>query len=673
MKINFSKHKHGNDLLQKLEDNSYLSAENLRLSLGISRRSLFYLIKKVNVELKDKNQDLIENTKNIGYFLSSTSKTYLKKYFVDDFQKLSFNSATKRKQAMTFLLIEKSGLSLLKLANIFDISKNTVIRDLSQIKHSLFSYQLKIINTKKGKKMVGKEIVIRKWVLKNLNVLNFFLKDPLNKFVNWLKEQIKIFQRITGNYLTDDAKKNLSIFLFWYLHHLQNKNNQLKEKPLSQNLDHLEIAWAKNLLEDLHIKNSSETNYLIQLINSSQLENINQNNLLATKLKKIAQEMIVRFNQISGSAISSSNLVKNLTIHLMPTYYRCKYKINYQVSNIKAIKENYTNIFNFTNFACLPLEKFVEKRLPENEIALISLYFGGALKNQTLSQKENSQVLVVCSSGIGTSSLLLEQLESKYPHIRFSKPLDTLQYESLNLRGVFLVISTIELKRRLNIPIITVSPLPSNLEWQKINTALSDAHLINKTNPEINLENLIDVIGDYARLIDPDGLKKGLKKYFEQTNLKHNYQNESPSLGDLLNLNKIQVIKEKMNWKKAVQTALFPLVTCKSIQGKYIQKIINLTKKHGPYMNIGKGIMLAHGKPIDGVNKLDFSITLFKYPFLIQKRKPRIKLIIGLAPINSHSHLKLLNDLLNLLQKRTVLYKLVQSQNILEIYNLLNE
>jgi len=70
MILSFSKHKHGNDLLLLLlAANDYITADSLQQRLHISRRSLFYLINKVNEELDQKAEFPITNVKKLGYYL----------------------------------------------------------------------------------------------------------------------------------------------------------------------------------------------------------------------------------------------------------------------------------------------------------------------------------------------------------------------------------------------------------------------------------------------------------------------------------------------------------------------------------------------------------------------------------------------------------------------------
>ena len=69
------------------------------------------------------------------------------------------------------------------------------------------------------------------------------------------------------------------------------------------------------------------------------------------------------------------------------------------------IKQKYEQLFSFTRFSVRPFEEFVKKDIPDDELALIALYFGGEIKAIEAEnlKKQKNDVMIVCSSGIGTS------------------------------------------------------------------------------------------------------------------------------------------------------------------------------------------------------------------------------------------------------------------------------
>ncbi|WP_242842446.1 PTS sugar transporter subunit IIA [Clostridium tyrobutyricum] len=64
--------------------------------------------------------------------------------------------------------------------------------------------------------------------------------------------------------------------------------------------------------------------------------------------------------------------------------------------------------------------------------------------------------------------------------------------------------------------------------------------------------------------------------------------------------------------------------------------------------------MLAHAKPGDGVNSIGICLTLLKHainiPSLKSNKIAKVNLIVGLAPVDSMSHLTALSQLMNKIQ-----------------------
>lgn len=652
--IKFSKYKHGNELLNILsQSDTFTPVSDLMDSLSLSRRSVFYLIKKINEELDDHELYGITNVQNMGYYIPDETRQELQN--VNSTPVFSGLTLSQRVMLITFVLISRHYSSLMFLSSYLSVSKNTIIRDLTSVESILKKQHLGITNTSKGKVVVGDELNKRKWVYENADELielyNQQTRIPIN---NMVLKQLKLLERITGNALTDDAREMLKHYITWYLKRLEDPSMRLVDQKPDPHYS-LAFTWANSLLHDNQIENRSEAEYLARFVNSRQFSFVNWNDPLIQILKPITNSIIQRFNEVAGVSINptQNSLVNNLTVHLLSTYYRVKFNINYRHPSLKQIKESYQETFDLTRLAVQPFETFLNKQLSDDEIALIALYFGGVLRNAYSTVSNSGEVLVVCSSGIGTSQLLLKKLRTAYPSVNFSGPMNVIQYENSTLARIKLVISTIHLHSKKQIPIISVSALPSDIEWNTINQALIMANLTARDSiPQINVGTLIDIIANYSKIVDANGLKSALRTYLSQTTHKEptalNRTHDAPILSE----KDVQIVPHVDHWEDAIQYSMDPLQESGQISQDYINKIIDLTKKHGPYMGLGNGIMLAHASPNDGVTQLGMSITVFKKPFALTESTKKIKLVIGLAPIDEQQHLSYLGLLMRWIQDK---------------------
>ncbi|WP_047998562.1 BglG family transcription antiterminator [Lactiplantibacillus herbarum] len=681
MILNFSQHKHGNDLLLLLlAANDYITADSLQQRLHISRRSLFYLINKVNEELDQKAEFPITNVKKLGYYLPKETLQFLKKIAQKESStRVTANTVQQRQLLIIFSILNSQGRSLADLTYQFDVSRNTIIRDLKTIRLELEGYRLTLINTGTGKIIDGSSIDTRKWVYDHANQLKPLINMLDNPVIQpqIVNSQIKLFERITGKYLTDDARTTLQLFLFWYLNNSQDQSDHFIDKSLTQSDLTLDHIWAQSFLNDCQINNPSEADYLVKLVNSSQFSHVNWNDALIQKLKPFAIRMISSFNHLSGAHVAAKTIGDSLTVHLLSTYYRSQYGMPFEYADLKNIKQHYHHTFEITRKVVVPFEQYIHQSLSDDEVALIAIYFGGALREQKTSTPAQNEVLVVCSSGIGTSRLLLQQLESRYRGIHFSSPINVLQYENSDLSNSRLVISTIRLQSHNALPIITVSAFPSKLEWKIIDNAIIKAGLATSDTLKLfNIDTLLDIMGNYAMITNPDGLKLALNDYLNQLTqepLLKNIHEDSSELIKLLPSEHIGYLTHQKTWQQAVRTAMAPLVADYSIEKNYVDQIIALTNQNGPYMVIGSGVMLAHAAPRDGVNSLGATFFLLDKPLSVMSAQKEVRLIIGLAPIDFEKHLAFISDLMKQLQQKDWLSALYRTNSYAELLKYLQE
>lgn len=654
--MKFTSTRHGNEIINELiKSKSITSLETLKDHLNLSRRSIFYAIKKLNNELDEKGLDPIENIRGVGYQLTEDTRKKILDLnarrglpinffdFFANYFKFKDLMQKDRIELMQFCLISRKQTSLNDLASYFNVSKNTVIKDLRKIKKEL-PISLKLTNGQHGKFITGDEIACRQWVFENFHQL-LDLISPYTKFIKnkWFVYQLKLLEKITGNYFTDESILILSNFIGWDFERILSRPNCLLHIVTDKDNYSLTYTWAKSLLNDLKIDSKAEAAFLAEIVNTKAFQHINEDNPMIEKIKPISKQIIQRFNEIAGVNLSfyDNSLNIKLTIHLVSTYYRVKYRIKYRNPLVHQIKTTYNETFEIVKLAILPFNKFTKSMLSDDEIALITVYFCGALRNLDYKLKQRENVMVICSSGIGTSELLISQLRSRYPNINFTGPFNIFEYENSSFQNVKLVISTIKISKNLeNIPVITVPVILSETDLREIESKLQEVGLaINESISSINPTTIIDIVASHARIFDPKGLENDLRLYITNSTKLKLKEDNLPE-GEY----SFDVISDSVRWQEAIQLSLSKLLQKNVINQNYIDTIISLTQKNGDYMAIGKGVFLAHATPKAGVNSLGFSYTLFKKPFKIYKKE--IKLVVGIAPVDNKAHLKILSQLL---------------------------
>ena len=134
-----------------------------------------------------------------------------------------------------------------------------------------------------------------------------------------------------------------------------------------------------------------------------------------------------------------------------------------------------------------------------------------------------------------------------------------------------------------------------------------------------------------------DKLKEDLIKFF--SNKEIGDKSQDIYLSDLLVENRYKRVKSVKDWKEGIRLVSQVLVENNSIHKKYINSIIEMVEKFGPYIVIADGIALPHSNDFQYVNKIDASILVLDDPCYIDNKKVDVFLIVGL--IDKISHLNL--------------------------------
>lgn len=103
--------------------------------------------------------------------------------------------------------------------------------------------------------------------------------------------------------------------------------------------------------------------------------------------------------------------------------------------------------------------------------------------------------------------------------------------------------------------------------------------------------------------------------------------------------------ESQAGWREAVRLSFRPLVAHHFVESRYVERIIQLTEKQGEYMLLGRGLLLAHARPEDGVLEPAVAVAVFAGGVRLDSGK-EVRCIICLAPADKSAHLDFLTALL---------------------------
>lgn len=604
-------------ILEKVIQEEKSSFNEMLKYFNISNRTLYYDIKDINYEIK-KFGELKKVNDTIFYIGDQKiiNKFNLNANFIDD-KEFRINYLIDKFFNDKFTTIDNIAQDLL-------VSRRTIFNDIEDIRIDLNSKEISLL-FEKNYYIEGNEEKVREYYL------NYLSTDQ--NLLSYSDKRVVEINQASNLYLTDYSISQLSKFLeFLDVRHRKNRflsNTNIYDDV--KNLDYFEIVKSYlNFEEEIELK------YFVAFIAS--LTN-QKNEKIREDISTFVDEMILNFEKISASNIINKTTFKiDISRHLQTSFYRIKY--NFPVYNplLKEIKDNYGYLLNLVKDAVKETDSEVFKNMREAEIGFLTMYFGANL--DSFSSNSN-RVLIVCPNGLIVSKVLESQLYKYIPTINIVGNVSISELYDLKIKYDYIV-STIPIEDFDNVLVV-----------KSILTSYNIFELTEKifySNPLVgrqNINQLIEIIRKRADIFDIDKLKEDLIKFF--LNKEIDDKSQEVFLSDLIVENRYRKIKSVKDWKEGIRIVSQVLVDNNSIHKKYVNSMIEMVEKYGPYIVIADGIALPHSNDFQYVNKIDASILVFDEPCYIKDKKVNVFFVVSLVDKNSHLNLfaqisEILND-----------------------------
>ncbi|MDU5333894.1 BglG family transcription antiterminator [Enterococcus sp.] len=594
-----------------------------------------------------------------------------------------FIYSEEQRQALIYLLSYSAfeELSLFHFQDFLEISKGTAIADVKKLRTYLSSQKVELVYSRKdGFYLSGDELEIRR-VAQNFVAL--LVQDSIGKFglFYWLNQyDLTLYAQIRDVIQEQTNALGLTIV-----------PSRIDEVSLLIGLSYKRIHEERltkltdlNILQSLTVYQASEKFFQIFFNGSSSHEigymtivlmTIVQGEIRDLQLDFLlscSAEIIHQMENYSAIQFSSfRELLMNVFYHLVPAYFRIRFRFYLPNVLIENIQMDYPEIFEFTKKALDPLEKVVEQKIPIEEVGFFSILFGGAITNQKAEAVEKEvRAMIVCPSGISSSLILQTELKKMFSTIHFQEASSVDQLQSVSEENYDVVFSTIPLDSKKRVYL--VKPLMSQLEKNQLINQVQEELLV----PGFSMPSAEEIIKALSPYIE---LKKGVtdEKLYKVLNKKMNRlieqkEDNRPMLTELITPEMIQISEQVADWETAIRLAAQPLVDSQKIENRYSEAMIDKVKQYGPFIHIGKGIALPHARPEDGVKALGMSLLKIEKPvLLLDDEKHDIQLFVCLAAVDNEAHLRALSSLTKLLSNRKNLDDLLAATTKEEITTIL--
>lgn len=371
-----------------------------------------------------------------------------------------------------------------------------------------------------------------------------------------------------------------------------------------------------------------------------------------------------------------NSLFESFISHLKSLIFRLKYNIISKNPVLDTIISNYRNEFKLVKESTSFIKEKFDYILSDDEIGYIVMYIEATIeKNRKSESIKRKNVLIACSAGFATGRLLEAKIKARFDvNVVGVTSIHNINRSLVdNENKIDYIISPVDINENYNIPIIKVSSilteddierLKNKLELKKDKGKLDEKDKTLSTieyennkeiNKKINIEEIINLIEKNTEIINRDNLVNDLNSYFEKCKV---YNHGNIELYKYVSEYNIQLNLEVNNWEEAIRISALPLLNNNDITEEYIEAMIDNIRSLGAYIVVDDGIAIPHARPDKYVKNFGMTINTFKTPITIGSHSD-IKIFITIASKNNENHIKLITQIM----------KLIEDESFIDILN----
>lgn len=453
----------------------YVTAISLAEKFGISQKTVYRLIDRINEKSQSKN--LIKSRIGKGFKLNY--EEYLLETIDSHVKMKPSISPTERRNMIFLKLLFKSPhkLYVVDLFNEFHMSDSSIAKDIRSI-YEMVKKENLALNKKDNKLWIeGEESAIRQSInsiISGYERLSLEKTHLVTKFLNkydqeFIKEKITELEKGLNFQLTYPYNVNFYLHLCILLARFRDGSIQSKQVT-NLEIDKIEIpknqeylfSLAKKMINQVSIYlnyelPSIEVYYVFQYLISSRVKE-KEKESDDTRALKVTNQLVDFVQKKLALKLHRKVLVQDLYSHVVPMLNRLSNKISIDNALLSDILMEYQDLFHIVNDACIKVFQQLEISNPSvEEVGYLTLYFA---KNLEMNP-DKFRVVIICTSGMGTSELLKVKVQNSFSNIEIVDVVSRTNIKRSNLdnQKIDFILSTVNLDRKMNIPYLIVNSL----------------------------------------------------------------------------------------------------------------------------------------------------------------------------------------------------------------------
>ncbi|MGJ1009923.1 BglG family transcription antiterminator [Enterococcus casseliflavus] len=467
-----------------------LTANELATAAKVSTKTIYRTIKRIN---EAAGSEIIRSEIGKGFCLDY--EAYLKGT-IENQETDQNDEPLERRHAIALHLLFKSPKRLMikELFAPYYLSEAVISSDINRLSEYFQYFELQLIRSDKRISVIGTEKNIRRCVndlFTKTHVWNEEMvtqKYPINAFdINFITSILEFIERKLANSIA--YPYNMNIFSHLYILILRMREGEIDREELIEGLDEEEqhlieqhqefYQIAQQVIEKINAYlvtelPESEVFYLYQYLVSSRVEN---KPLAMTNLTKEASEITEFFTKqmekALGIQLNQQTDKTDLLCHIQPMLYRLKNKIIVKNGLLSDIQLEYPRIFEQVAQVSKEVEQtYGTNPISEDEIGFLVLYF---VKFKVI-RRRRQRVLIMCSSGVGTSELLKVKVQRAFPELDIVDVLSARMYRkhAQDYQNIDLILTTINLPVETQVPTILVNSVFTKQDEKRVKQLLGE-------------------------------------------------------------------------------------------------------------------------------------------------------------------------------------------------------
>lgn len=447
-----------------LNSDNPIPAGILAENMQISKRTIFRELENADICLKEYNLELeTKSKKGISIIGSESNRNKL----LEKLNRLEYsdpkNKEERHNQLILELLKKEEPQKIYYYSSLLKVSEATINNDLDSIEVWFLKNNITLVRKSGfGVYLNYKEEDYRKACMR---YVYRDTEDPLSRLSNLIEASIvnKVIdsiKQVKNNRLSgmvESSYTELIVYLSIMTKRILSDRKDIREKNINltgQNIKDYEfvIELISLLSEQFSIEyNTTEIIDLFIYVRGAKLQHINENEDIfdvEPDIRYMIYEMIQQYDStIAYQFKQDTDFIRGLIAHVRPTIIRLQNGIGIQNPFQSEIKRLYPKVYEKAQRAAKVIEDKFNLKVPEEELGLLAIHFGGAEVRLRSNYKfyRKVDVGVICSSGIGISALLSSRISNIfYDKVRV-KTLSFSDLSSKKVQDVEVLISTFDL------------------------------------------------------------------------------------------------------------------------------------------------------------------------------------------------------------------------------------